>query len=223
MNSTVQCLYSVDGLRQGPDHSTGQHHVTEPTGKLVTATQELFHGLAEGRRSPSHPSSSCCHLRQRFPAVCAADKRGPVHAARCRGVLFTADDHPQGPAEGMCCLFWCTTLISHWVCILVIYHRQTICRGSGTRSILSKIARSMCNPSRCTHCTASCRCLGVPTAKLGDEHSRCTHQHSTSRQCTSCRTRMVCQSSTSCLASRCNCCLPATRLGKTKRYAQHAL
>jgi ubiquitin carboxyl-terminal hydrolase 14 len=74
MNSTVQCLYSIDGLRQAlAQYRPGS--ITEPTGKLVTATQELFQDLQKGGE-PFPPFKFLLSLRQRFPQFAQQTNEG---------------------------------------------------------------------------------------------------------------------------------------------------
>lgn len=65
MNSTVQCLYSVEGLRQALQQFQPAS-MTEPNAKLVAATKELFQDLEKGGE-PFPPFKFLLTLRQRFP------------------------------------------------------------------------------------------------------------------------------------------------------------
>lgn len=75
MNSTVQCLYSVEGLRD----AITKHHATSGMGdgsaKLVAATRELFQDLQKGGQS-FPPYKFLLTLRERYPQFAQQTSEG---------------------------------------------------------------------------------------------------------------------------------------------------
>eukprot|EP00775_Hariotina_reticulata_P002882 gene2882-3173_t len=101
MNSTVQCLYSVDGLRQALTQYRPAA-IAEPTGKLVTATQELFQDLQKGGE-PFPPFKFLLSLRQRFPQFAQQTNEGlymQQDAEECFTQLMTSLKDQLKDADG---------------------------------------------------------------------------------------------------------------------------
>jgi ubiquitin carboxyl-terminal hydrolase 14 len=65
MNSTLQCLYTVDGLKQALQ-TYAPAALSEPNAKLTQAARELFADLQRGGE-PLAPFKFLLTMRQRFP------------------------------------------------------------------------------------------------------------------------------------------------------------
>jgi ubiquitin C-terminal hydrolase len=74
MNSTLQCLYSVDGLKQALQ-SYHPASLSEPNAKLAQAARELFDDLQKGGE-PFPPFKFLLTLRQRFPQFAQQTNEG---------------------------------------------------------------------------------------------------------------------------------------------------
>eukprot|EP00879_Flechtneria_rotunda_P001744 GHRR01001907.1.p1 GENE.GHRR01001907.1~~GHRR01001907.1.p1 ORF type:complete len:495 (+),score=192.81 GHRR01001907.1:202-1686(+) len=74
MNSTVQCLYSVEGLREALTKFQPAS-LADPNSKLVAATQELFTDLHKGKEAFA-PFRFLITLRQRFPQFAQQTNEG---------------------------------------------------------------------------------------------------------------------------------------------------
>jgi hypothetical protein len=73
MNATVQCLFSVEALRSAVASYAGPS--TDPTGRLVEATKELFADMAKGGE-PFPPYKFLMLLRQRYPQFAQTGNQG---------------------------------------------------------------------------------------------------------------------------------------------------
>jgi ubiquitin carboxyl-terminal hydrolase 14 len=74
MNSTLQCLYTVDGLKQALQ-SYNPASLSEPNAKLAQAARELFEDLQRGGE-PFPPFKFLLTLRQRFPQFAQQTNEG---------------------------------------------------------------------------------------------------------------------------------------------------
>jgi ubiquitin carboxyl-terminal hydrolase 14 len=73
MNATVQCLFSVEALRAAVARHAGPG--TDPAGRLVDATKELFADMAKGGE-PFPPYQFLMMLRQRYPQFAQTGREG---------------------------------------------------------------------------------------------------------------------------------------------------
>jgi ubiquitin carboxyl-terminal hydrolase 14 len=74
MNSTLQCLYSVDGLKQALQ-TYAPAALSEPNAKLTQAARELFADLQKGGEA-FPPFKFLLTLRQRFPQFAQQTNEG---------------------------------------------------------------------------------------------------------------------------------------------------
>ncbi|KAG2449717.1 hypothetical protein HYH02_005244 [Chlamydomonas schloesseri] len=74
MNSTLQCMFAVQPLREAL-YKRGAAAGSDPTGKLVTATAELFRDL-EGGGAPFPPYGFLMALRAKFPQFAQQGRDG---------------------------------------------------------------------------------------------------------------------------------------------------
>jgi ubiquitin carboxyl-terminal hydrolase 14 len=74
MNSTLQCLYSVDGLKQALQ-TYAPAALSEPNAKLTQAARELFADLQRGGEA-FPPFKFLLTLRQRFPQFAQQTNEG---------------------------------------------------------------------------------------------------------------------------------------------------
>lgn len=77
MNSTLQCMFAVQPLREAL-YKRGAAAGADPTGRLVSATAELFRDL-EGGGAPFPPYAFLMALRAKFPQF-AQQGQGGVYA-----------------------------------------------------------------------------------------------------------------------------------------------
>lgn len=124
MNSTVQCLYSIQGLRDavlGFNPSTAAAAAaasslagpsTDSGKKLVLATQELFQDLKKGGE-PFPPFKFLLMLRQRFPQFAQQTNEGfymQQDAEECwTNIMYTLKEGLKVRAafSGRCCAVLC--------------------------------------------------------------------------------------------------------------------
>lgn len=76
MNSTLQCLYSVDGLRAAlTQYTPGAAAAADPSSGLVAAAKELFEDLQKGGEA-FPPFKFLITLRKRFPQFAQQTNEG---------------------------------------------------------------------------------------------------------------------------------------------------
>jgi ubiquitin carboxyl-terminal hydrolase 14 len=73
MNATLQCLFSVEALRDAIANYKGPS--VDPAGKLVEATKELFADMAKGGES-FPPYKFLMMLRHRYPQFAQTGNQG---------------------------------------------------------------------------------------------------------------------------------------------------
>eukprot|EP00882_Tetradesmus_deserticola_P026384 GHRQ01029101.1.p1 GENE.GHRQ01029101.1~~GHRQ01029101.1.p1 ORF type:complete len:130 (-),score=36.95 GHRQ01029101.1:689-1024(-) len=74
MNSTLQCLYSAEGLKQALQTYQASA-LSEPNAKLAQAARELFAELQRGGE-PLSPFKFLLTMRQRFPQFAQQTNEG---------------------------------------------------------------------------------------------------------------------------------------------------